>query len=113
MALPSGDQSSEVMAPVSSVNCFVVFLPTSHTKIWFCSVACHPVSPGLREQLERKASRFPSGDQTGQLPVHAPACVFVLSATVVGREYPVLRATFCQPGQMQLSAVGGQQRHAT
>ncbi len=76
MALPSGDQSSEVMAPVSSVNCFVVFLPTSHTKIWFCSVACHAVSPGFLEQSDRKASRFPSGDQTGQ-SASAYSCVRV------------------------------------
>src|SRR5664280_989503 len=92
MDRPSGDHWSELTSPCRWLTCFIALVARVQTKRFSCAVGCNlPLLAfwllalcSLSEQLERKASCEPSGDQAGCEAVHAPGLLRVASPMVSG-----------------------------
>src|ERR1019366_2435629 len=82
MDLPSGDHSSELMAPGRWLTCFSSLVAGVQTKMLSCESDCQ--FPLLEEQPERKASCLPSGDQAGWEAAHAPGVLLETLRMVSG-----------------------------
>src|ERR1035441_3778365 len=95
MDLASGDQAMELIAPWRWLTCFMPLMASVQTKMLFCEVRCQ--SPSLLEQLERKASCLPSGDQVGWCAVQAPGRLLVTSPMVSGEMVRSQAASCAEP----------------
>ena len=93
MDWPSGDHWSELTSPCRWLTCFIALAAWVQTKRFCCAEGCNlpllamlwPLAfPLLSEQLERKASCKPSGDQAGCEAVQAPGLLRVASPMVSG-----------------------------